>query len=202
MNIYELTQRLAYRTIGDKRYSYFDLLKNNLCLSRDEMTALQNKLIQNLIIHAYDHSAYYRNVMDSLNLQPNDIASKKDLLKLPLLTKSLARTNLNEIRSNDKFGKQTFILTSGGSTGNQAYIYQSHYFNQFSKAAALRNNLLAGWEPCDKSVWFWGAPYEHQKVQNSTKSKLGILVNRRLLFNAYNYSNEDFSSWAEQIATF
>ncbi|MDX9703054.1 MAG: hypothetical protein RBU23_08435 [Candidatus Auribacterota bacterium] len=202
MDIYELIQRIAYTAINDNRYKYYDMFRKNLTLSREEMTALQNKLINKLIVHAYDHTSYYRNIMQSLELTPDDIRCKEDLKKLPVLTKSTARIHLEDIRSDDEFGKQVFILTSGGSTGNQAYIYQSHYFNRISKAAGMRNNLMVGWKPCDKSVWFWGAPYEHQKVEKSLKSKLGIIINRRLLFNAYNYSRDDFSIWADRIESF
>ncbi len=202
MNIYELIQRIAYKAMNDKRFQYYDLFLKNLHLTRDEMIALQNNLINKLIVHAYEHTAYYRDIMDALKLKPTDIKSKDDLKKLPVLNKSDTRQHLERIRSDDKYGKDVFILTSGGSTGNQAYIYQSSYFSQLSRAAALRNNILAGWKPCDKSVWFWGAPYEHQKIEKSLKSKMGILINRRLLFNAYNYSRDDFSIWADQIESF
>lgn len=202
MNIYDLLQRSAYRFMNDKRYTYYDMLRKNLCLSREEMVALQNRLLHKLIIHAYEHTVYYRNLMDSLKLTPQDIRTKDDLNKLPPLTKLDARTHIEQICSDDQYGKDMSIMTSGGSTGNQAYVYQSRYCSHFARAATLRNNLIAGWRPWDKSVWFWGAPYEHQKVEKSTLARIGMLLNRRLLFNAYNYSPDDFDEWVKQIEKF
>ncbi|RJP56871.1 MAG: phenylacetate--CoA ligase family protein [Candidatus Auribacter fodinae] len=202
MNIFETIQNIAYQCIGDKRYSYYKRLKNNLSLSRDEMVSLQNRLIGKLIVHAYHHTRYYRELMDSLHLKPEDISCKEDLKKLPLLSKSTIRDNFNALKSDDRFGNKLFEMTSGGSTGNQAHICKSPYFNQYSKAALLRNNYITGWEPRDKSVWLWGAPYEHQKLEDSLVSRIGIIVNRRLLFNAYNYSPDDFPVWYEKILRF
>jgi phenylacetate-CoA ligase len=200
--IIDLLQRYAYSLRGDKRYTYYASLKQNLLMTRSSMIELQNDLIHKLIAHAYRETVYYREVMGAMGLTPDDIRSKEDLMKMPALTKSLIRDNLDKIKSNDRFGKKLCEVTSGGSTGNLAVVYKSPYFVQISRAATLRNNLLAGWMPHDKSVWIWGAPYEHELLMSSMKARLIISLNRRLLINAYRYSAEDFEGWARRIKEF
>jgi phenylacetate-CoA ligase len=114
--------------IRDKTIKYFDLFKKNLSLSKQEMIKLQNILIQKLIKHAYDQTQYYRELMDSLNIKPEDIKCKEDLKKLPILTKSTVRQNIKKIKSNDKYSKNLEEYTSSGSTGNQAVIYKSIFY--------------------------------------------------------------------------
>ena len=199
MHIVELLQRISYFCINDKRYRYYDDLMGNIKLNRNEIIKIQNSLITRLIDHAYNQTKYYREVMDSSGLSPGDITNKDELKKLPVLTKSIIRANIKNLISKDLYSKNLIEVTSGGSTGNQVVIYKSSLFDQVSRGASLRNNLLANWRPSDKSVWIWGAPYEHQKVRESFISKLGLLINRRLLFNAYNYSPLDFPKWVEKI---
>jgi len=45
----------------------------------------------------------------------------------------------------------------------------------------------------------WGAPYEHEQIQGSIKAKIGLALNRRLLLNAYKYSQKHFPIWAAKI---
>jgi phenylacetate-CoA ligase len=195
----EIAQRIAYLCKNDKRFFYYDLLRKNLSLSANDIIRIQNDLIQKLVNHAYNNTQYYKKIMDDLNLKPDDIRNKEDLRKLPILTKSIIRNNINKIKSKDHWSKKLKLVTSGGSTGNQAVIYKSPYFEQMSRAAFLRNNLISGWYPGDKSVWIWGVPYEHQQVKESLISKVGIIINKRLLFNAYSYSTNDFGVWTNKI---
>lgn len=124
----EIIQRIAYLCKNDKQFFYYDLLKKNLTISADDIIELQNNLIQKLINHAYNHTQHYKEIMDDSGLRPEDIKNKDDLKKLPVLTKSIIRKNLNKIKSKDHWSKKLELVTSGGSTGNQAVIYKSLYF--------------------------------------------------------------------------
>lgn len=199
MNFFEAIQRFCYKLRNDKRYKYYDLLVKNMALTSKQMVVLQNGLIKKLIEHAYEQTVFYRNAMDNLGLTPDDIKTREDLVKMPVLTKRDILANSEKLKSNDSYGKKLIRVTSGGSTGKQVAIYKSPYFIQMSRAAALRNNLLANWRPCDKTIWIWGAPYENQQLKSSFAAKFCILINRRLLFNAYKYSKDQFPYWANKI---
>lgn len=202
MHIADFLQRIAYSIRNDRRYQYYDQFKKHLSFSRIEMIDHQNELITKIIKHAYSATDYYREIMDEHKLKPDEIHNKEDLKKLPILTKSIVRNNIENIKSKDNFSKGLKVVTSGGSTGDQSMIFKSAFFDQISRAAFLRNNLLANWKPYDKTVWIWGAPYEHQQIQASIISRIGILINRRLLLNAYNYSCNDFTIWIDKINRF
>lgn len=198
----EMMQRIGYRILRDNRYKYYDSLCANLRLRPDEMKRLQLASIVNLVDYAYNNSIFYRELIDPLKIKPSDIRCKEDLMNLPIITKSDIKANISAIKTNDTHGRYAFEVTSGGSSGNQAVIYKSHYFEQYSRAAMLRNNSLIGWNPQDKAVWIWGAPYEHQRLSSSYKARIGIILNNRLLFNAYNYNVTDFHVWVSKINKF
>ena len=200
MNIRKVIQPLSYLLRGDLRYYYYVKLMKNLDLSRDSILELQDRKLQRLITHAYNRVPFYRKYFDSNDLRPEEIKSSSDLIKLPIMTKQAIKDNLEGLKSSQH--KKLKRITSGGSTGETAVVYKSGHFLQMSHAALLRNFSFTGWLPWHRSVWIWGAPYEHQQVKNSLISKIGIFINGRLLLNAYNYSPRDFPRWAGKIKAF
>ena len=200
MNIYEFFLSSVYRILrGDKRYKYYRKLKSNLKLSRKEIVLEQNKNIRKLIDHAYYNTQYYKELMDSLKIHPNEIRTKDDLKKLPELTKKIIRNNFEKITSNDKYAKSLFKETSGGSTGEMAILYKSAFFNQMSRGSWLRNNAMIGWMPFDKSAWIWGSPIGSEKsfITNGM-----TLLNRRILLDAFEFTNDDFPVWYQKILNY
>ena len=202
MNLVELEQRAAYLIRGDKRYPYYDRLCENVALSRDEMVAVQNGLVERICAHAYEHTPYYRNIFRAEGLGPRDVKSADDLRRLPVLAKRDIRENFESIESDDVYGKTLQRVSSGGSSGETAVVAKSPYFEQMSRAAALRNNSLVGWQPADKAVWFWGAPFDHQRASRNIVSRLGIAVNRRLLLDTFRFSPARFPDWVDRINAF
>lgn len=197
-----IIQNIAYACKGDKRYQYYNELQRNLFISRDQLIDIQKCSIQKIIKHAYTSSAYYKNMFDGIGIRPEEIRNKDDLRALPLLSKTMIKENIELLKTNDEFSKKLFSVTSGGSTGNQSLILKSPYFEQMSRAASLRNNLLANWDPEDRSVWIWGSPYEHAQLKGSLKAKIGLIINNRLLLNAYDYAKADFPVWVKKIRDF
>jgi phenylacetate-CoA ligase len=203
MNKIEFLLNLSYRLfLNDNRFKYYKTLLNNLKLTRVEIINSQNENIQKLIIHAYNSTVYYKELFDSNKLNPYDIKTNNDLLLIPPLTKEIIANNIEKLKSNDKYGIKLTKVTSGGSTGVQAVIYKSHFFEEVSRGAWLRNNAMIGWMPGDKSVWIWGSPIEHIAQKKSIKVKLGIFLNRRIILNAYKYSTSDFPQWYKTILKF
>ena len=203
MNLGDGFLDLCYRINGnDKRYKYYKVFRNNLTYTRDEILELQQNSIKNLINHAYHNSVYYKKLFDQNGIDPAEIINSRDLIKIPSLTKSIIAENLEDIKTIDSYGKDLKKVTSGGSTGIQAVVYKSHYFEQMSRAAWLRNNSMIGWMPSDKSVWIWGSPIEHASLKNNIKVRIGALINKKIILNAYTYSQNDFPKWFKLINRF
>ena len=139
----------------DQRFLFYRELLAHLKWDRETVLEHQKTALTNLIQHAYSNTTYYKALFDELGLQPSDIQTQEDLKKIPILTKQTIKDNLLRLSTNDHFGKNMIKCTSGGSTGEQALIYRSKYFNEISRASWLRNNAMIGWYPIDKSVWFW-----------------------------------------------
>ena len=92
------------------------------CMSRDEMTNLQNARLRKLVDRVYHSVEYYRKKMQALGLEPGDIKGIEDLDKLPFTTK-------DDLRDTYPFGlfavpnsQITRIHASSGTTGKATVV--------------------------------------------------------------------------------
>lgn len=197
MNIGKYFQPVVYFALADLRHYYYLRLLGNLRLRRPALEALRGHKLAKLMIIAARSSPFYKNYFQSQGLVPLDIREPADLKRLPIMDKKTLKDNLQDIACRPLTRLKR--VASGGSTGELGVVYKSKYFQQISRAAFLRNATLAGWHYYDKSLWLWGAPYEQQKAARSLVSRLGVMINGRLLINAYHYDRNAFPFWLEKI---
>ena len=53
------------------------------CMSDDDKSELQLKLLQNSIKNVYENVPFYKELFDDANLKPEDIKTLKDIEKIP-----------------------------------------------------------------------------------------------------------------------
>jgi phenylacetate-CoA ligase len=99
--------------------------------SKADIEGYQNEKLKNLIVHSYNNVEYYNSLFKKLKLLPQDIQTKDDLQKLPILTKATIKQNIANgklLASNIK--RSTLLAnSSSGSTGEplQFFITPSSY---------------------------------------------------------------------------
>lgn len=116
-----------------------------------EITAWQTQKLRLLITHAYEHTHYYKELLDSLGLQPQDIRNIDDLHKIPPLTKELIRENFEKMKPDNIQFYPYKKASTGGSTGNPLqFILDRNSWGAFNAY-----NILA-WE---KTGYLYGETY-------------------------------------------
>ena len=85
--------------------------------SEQQLQDLQNRRLQKLIQHCYTNVPYYRNLFKSLSLTPDDIKTREDLRKLPVLTKQMIRDHYDELVAENIAEYKSMNGSTGGSTG-------------------------------------------------------------------------------------
>lgn len=85
--------------------------------SEAQLLELQNQRLQALINHCYAHVPYYKKLFDSLGLKPEDIKTRDDLKKLPVLTKQMVREHYDELIADNISEYKAQNGSTGGSTG-------------------------------------------------------------------------------------
>lgn len=114
------------------------------CMSRDEMTALQNARLVKLVDYVYHNVEFYRKKMQRFGLLPGDIKGTEDLKYLPFTTK-------DDLRDNYPFGlfavpksQIVRVHASSGTTGKATVVgYTRHDLDIWSECVA-RCFMMAG----------------------------------------------------------
>lgn len=122
MSLYSVFDRNILIPLGDKLkgrnlHGEFAEALRTQWLSEEELQELQNKKLQKLVRHCYENVPYYRKVFDDRQLTPNDIRTRADLSKLPVLTKQLIKDHFDELISKDINQRKYVDGSTGGSTG-------------------------------------------------------------------------------------
>ncbi|MDD2189626.1 MAG: phenylacetate--CoA ligase [Eubacteriales bacterium] len=107
------------------------------CMSRDQMYDLQSRRLRNLVTRVYHNVEFYRKKMQILGLEPGDINTVDDLVKLPFTTKQ-------DLRDNYPFGlfatpksEVVRVHASSGTTGKSTVVaYTRKDIDIFSEVVA------------------------------------------------------------------
>lgn len=110
-------------------------------LSEEDLKQLQNDKLQRLVRHCYENVPYYRRVFKERNLTPDDIRSREDLVKIPILTKQIIREHYDELLSEDAPKRKAIEDSTGGSTGTPM-----RFVEDICTWNALRGIMMRGWK--------------------------------------------------------
>ena len=122
MSLYNYIDKYLLLPIADIFYGsslseQLKVLKSSEFNDKNEILAIQNKKLQALVKHCYETVPYYQRVFKSLGLTPDDIRTREDLQKLPILTKQIIRDNYDDFFSTAVPLKYRKRASTGGSTG-------------------------------------------------------------------------------------
>ncbi len=92
------------------------------CMSRDEMRELQGRRLHKVVDYVYHNVPFYRNKLQQMGLEPDDIKTIDDIRLLPFTTKQ-------DLRDNYPYGLQAApqseivrVHASSGTTGNPTIV--------------------------------------------------------------------------------
>lgn len=107
------------------------------CMSLDERAVLQGKRLHKIVDYVYHNTPFYREKMQCAGIEPDDIKTIEDIVKLPFTTKQ-------DLRDNYPFGMQAApqseivrVHASTGTTGKPTIVgYTRKDISVWSEAVA------------------------------------------------------------------
>jgi len=143
---------IANRTNVSKKLAF---LEKSQWWSEEQLTDYQNREIRSIIGHAYNNVPYYRRIFKERSIMPQDIKTKEDIEKLPILTKKDVKRNFNDLIAKNH-SMMTLHKTSG-STGEPTAFYVDKEAESWKLGCTLRSWKWAGYNLGDRhaqlGVW-------------------------------------------------
>jgi phenylacetate-CoA ligase len=163
--------------------------------SASEIEAYQDEKLRELIRYAYENVPYYRQRWQGLRIVPDDIQSRADLQKLPVLTKEDVVQNREQLISRASSRHELAFKHTSGTTGKAVQFYVSKASISFQWAIWWRHRLRFGLRPgtwhanfTGKRVvplqqqspphWRWNRPMRQALInmQHITPAKIGSIM--------------------------
>lgn len=138
---------------GQQVAKYLKFMLQSQYWTREQIDAFQNERLRALIKHAYYHVPYYHDTMVALGITPDDIQTKDDLVKLPIINKDVMRQEgIARFTADNIAPKRRIKRSSSGSTGQPFEYYATKLCYSVNLAANLRGWYNFGWRLGDKYV--------------------------------------------------
>lgn len=177
------------RTYLQYRFQIFDRLDTLHSiekLSEQQIKELYEKQLKNLLLHAYQHTPYYRGVLKTSNVINDDgevdLANFSDV---PLLGKDVIRTRFDDLLSDDLDERKWVYETSGGSTGEPARFVHDQEFSNWRRTVKMLFDEWTGYSIGYPKVVLWGSERDILDGGDSYWTKFGRWLRNERWQNAF-----------------
>lgn len=188
---------LAEKCVGTRASYWFRQIESMSKWPKERIVEWQNLKLHDFISHAYKHTVYYRNQLDSLGINPDDIRCAADLKSLPIINKAIINKHHDEfIPDNLNLFKYRAGKT-GGTTGDPMYYYCDENVWGYVTAMKIFHWKRAGYHYGDKFVALGSSSLFSQKP--SFARKVYDKIRNEIPLNAVNLTDEICSEYVKVI---
>ena len=191
----------AYDMYTSRKFlTRLDELNKSQWLSRDELEAIQQKKLHNLLTYAHQYVPYYQRIFKEVDFTPDEVLSDMSAIrKLPYINKDVIRNNFDELQTTEPTRRETLTkLTTGGSTGKPLSFFQDNDFRDYVTADLHRHLGWGGWKMGTSHSYIWGTNFE-AITSKSTRTKMMDWVLNRFVTNAYVLSDDSMREFADEV---
>ncbi len=152
---------MAYLILKIRREQY---------LSPEKLERIQGKLLQEMVLHAYRNTRFYKTLFDRCGVTPHDIRTREDLEKLEPTKKADLQENFKDMVASGYTERNCRVFYTAGSTGEPAKILHDQYTMDYFVAGSLVEFLDTGFYPWEKLAYTKRTTWRQSVLQ-----KIGFL---------------------------
>lgn len=170
-------------------------------MSPEALRRCQAERLRRVLVHAYEHTDYYREAFDRVGLSPQDPAPVR-FAALPLLTKEIVRAQLGRLVARNLPQDVLVSARTGGSTGLPMTFIRDKQCLYQRKAQELYFDRWMGYRVGDKAALFVAASH-HDSAGERWKAELRNATCERLLrFDPHHITDDYMRVFAQQYSRF
>ncbi len=157
-----------------ERLAELKRLEQSQFWSRERIEALQLQRLNEIVNHAAETCAFYRELYRGFTTSFDSLA---ELSRLPMVSKTQVRAQSEGFMSSKPNGP-LFEARTGGSTGRALTLFFDKRCQEFRNAAAMRSDRWAGRDLGMRTAAIWGNP----PVELSLRERIRDALLSRLIY--------------------
>ena len=176
---------------------YLRELRQYEFVSLEAVEKLQTERLRVIVEHAANHVPYYRTLFKQIGLRPEDIQSKKDFARVPILSKATVQQSCNELIAENRKRASGQLNASGGSTGKPVQFFQDAEY--WDRAFASLTFVESWWgiRPGDRTASIWGA--DRDIPEQTWKERFYGEIQQLRVCNAFSLNEPAMESYAAML---
>ncbi len=165
--------------------------------SSSQMAKYQLEKAKEMIIYAYENTAYYKKAFDEAGFDPYTFESLTEMKKIPFLDKSVIRKYGKDLISKKYSRKKLKAYSTSGSTGEPATFYCSRWETPAAEQAFVADSWrITGYQQKEKMGIFRGEKFDACKENNIYwKSN----ISRNTVYSAYELAKDNVQYYADNL---
>ncbi|SYZ72169.1 putative CapK related-protein [Candidatus Zixiibacteriota bacterium] len=124
---------------------------------RSRLEAYQFYALRKILIHAGNHTKYYRGLFDEYGFKPEKMSAPDELSGLPLLTKEIIRARFDDLLADNYDHTMRHISYTGGTTGVKVKICRDNDCRGKRTVFQWRSDNWTGWKLHSRIAVIWPA---------------------------------------------
>lgn len=193
--LYKLNLSLQGNSLG-----FLKQLEYCQWLDQERTITLQRRHLKNLLVHAYQHVPYYREILANTELIENNGRVNLDCFtKIPLLNKNTVHKHFNDLKSNDLSTRIWYQNSSGGSTGEPVRFIQDNRYFDWTQAVKMLYDLWTGYSLPAVKVLLWGSERDLFVGRETIKTRVDRWLRNQIWLNSFRMTPDRMRSYVEQI---
>lgn len=163
----------------------------------ESVETVQWTKLQALIRHAAQNVPYYRNLFREHGIQPEDVRSRQDFARVPILSKTTVQEACSDLLADNRDTKSGRPNASGGSTGKPVQFFQDAAY--WDQAQAWQSFVESWWHirPGDRTASLWGA--DRDIPEQSWRERLYGEIGQLRVCNAFALNAAQMERFAKML---
>lgn len=180
--------------------SHLSYLEKGQWMGVDELAAVQQNKLENLVLHAAKNVPYYRELFAAKGLAFDKAGGlMKEFVKIPFLDKEILSRSFDALKSEKLNQLKWFENKSGGSTGEPVRFIQDKVYSDWGEANKLLDDQWSGYTVGDKQVLLWGSERDLFVGKETAKIRLRRFARNEICLNAFRMNTDRMSEYIKAI---
>lgn len=170
--------------------------RKNLYADRFFLEDMQLIKFKSIFEYAYNSSPFYSSKYKESNIHPSEIKTLHDIYKVPFITKTEIRENIDQILLPTLDSKLKIPVNTGGTTGVPMKLYWDKRKANLMNALYFRTIEMNGCGIGSKTAWIWGLKKEDEYMDFRNQNQFKRWLKNTTWLNGFDMTPNSMSEFS------